>query len=74
MASQEIRKANLSTVTTKSIYKSELENITTPPKIEKKFPSVNFKDLVYPRLINPVLEAKQIDILFSLVHGIYQQS
>ena len=71
IASQEFLKNNLSTVTTKSIYRSKLENITTPPKVEKKFPSVNFKELVYPRLTNPVLEAKQKDILFSLVHGIY---
>ena len=71
IASQEFLQNNLSTVTTKSIYRSKLENITTPPKVEKKFPSVNFKELVYPRLTNPVLEAKQKDILFSLVHGIY---
>ena len=71
MASQEFQKNNLSTVTTKSIYRSRLENTATPPKVEKKFPNVDFQDLVYPRLTNPVLEAKQRDILFSLVHGIY---
>ena len=48
-----------------------MENTATPPKVEKKFPNVDFQDLVYPRLTNPVLEAKQRDILFSLVHGIY---
>ena len=44
----------------------------TPPKVEAKFPLVNFQELVYPRILNPVLEAKQKDLLFSLTHGIYR--
>ena len=37
-----------------------------------KFPQVNLKKLVYPRLQNKVLEVKQRDLLFSLTHGIYR--
>ena len=44
----------------------------TPPKVEAKFPLVNFQELVYPRIMNPVLEVKQRDILFTIVHGIYR--
>ena len=40
--------------------------------MELKFPLVNFKKLVYPRLQNKVLEVKQRDLLFSLTHGIYR--
>ena len=43
-----------------------------PPKAESKFPQVNFKELVYPRLQNKALEVKQRDLLFSLTHGIYR--
>ena len=71
MASQEFEKNNLSTVTTKSIYRSRLEMTAIPPKVEKKFPNVDFQNLVYPRLTHPVLEAKQKDLLFALVHAIY---
>ena len=46
--------------------------MSTHPKVEKKFPMVNFQKLVYPRLIHPVMEVKQKDVLFSLVHGIYK--
>ena len=43
----------------------------TPPKVELKFPLVNFQELVYPRIKHAVLEVKQRDLLFSLVHNIY---
>ena len=43
-----------------------------PPKAESKFPQVNFKELMYPRLQNKALEVKQRDLLFSLTHGIYR--
>ena len=43
-----------------------------PPRVEAKFPLVNFQELVYPRIMNTVLEAKQKDILFTIVHGIYR--
>ena len=42
------------------------------PKIRARHPRIDFSDLVYPRLSHPVLEAKQKDILFSIVHGIYK--
>ena len=42
------------------------------PKVEDKFPIVNFQELVYPRIENAGLEVKQKDLLFSIVHGIYR--
>ena len=59
-------------VTTKAIYASRMNDFLTPPKVELKFPQVNFKEKVYPRLKNKVLEVKQRDLIFSLVHGIYR--
>jgi hypothetical protein len=44
-------------------------NALIPRKVELKFPQVNFKELVYPRLQNKVLEVRQRDHLFSLTHG-----
>ena len=44
---------------------------STPPKVEAKFPLVNFQEFMYPRIVNNVLEAKQKDLLFSIVHCIY---
>ena len=52
-----IREGNVKTVTTKSIYKSRMEDLLTPPKVEFKFSGVNFKELVYPRIRNTVLKA-----------------
>ena len=49
----EVKKSNVKNVTTKSIYTSI---ILLPPKVELKYPKVNFQELVYPRLRNPVLE------------------
>ena len=43
-----------------------------PPKVEAKFPLVNFQELVYPRIMNAVLEAKQRHILFTIIHSIYR--
>ena len=42
------------------------------PKVELKYPLTNFQEIVYPRLKNPVLEVKQKDVLFSIIHGIYR--
>ena len=67
----EIKETNIKTVTTKEIYAARMEDMLTPPKVEAKFPLVNFQELVYPRILNPVLEVKQKDLLFSLTHGIY---
>ena len=49
-----------------------MEDMNSPPKVESKYPHIDFIDLVYPRLIHPVLEVKQRDIIFTLVHGIYK--
>jgi len=68
----EVKETNVKTVTTKEIYASRMEDILLPPKVEVKFPSVNFQELVYPRITNAVLEAKQKDLLFTLIHGIYR--
>ena len=62
----------LKSVTTKSIYLSRMNDLLLCPKTEAKFPNVNLKELVYPRLRNQVLEVKQRDLLFSLIHGIYR--
>mgnify|MGYP001395921831 CR=1 FL=1 len=66
------RKSILKTVTTKGIYTSRITDLLVPPKAEAKFPQVNFRELVYPRLQSKVLEVKQRDLLFSLTHGIYR--
>ena len=62
----------LKTVTTKAIYNSRMTDLLVPPKVEAKFPQINFQELVYPRLQRKVLEVKQRDLLFSLTHGIYR--
>ena len=68
----EVKVANVKTVTTKEIYVSRMDDMLMPPKAEAKFPLVNFQELVYPRIVSTVLEAKQKDLLFSIVHGIYR--
>jgi hypothetical protein len=62
----------LAAVTTKAIYTSRMSDLLVPPKVELKFPAVNFPKLVYPRIQSKVLEVKQKDLLFSLTHGIYR--
>ena len=62
----------LKPVTTKAIYSSRMTDLLLPPKVELKFPQINFKELVYPRLQNKVLEVRQRVLIFSLTHGIYQ--
>ena len=68
----EIRPSNVTVVTTKEIYKSRMVSLLLTPKVEAKFPSVNFPHLVYPRVNHPVLETRQKDILFTMVHGLYK--
>ena len=51
-----VSEANMKGVTTKAIYTSRMKNLLIPRKVELKFPQVNFKELVYPRLQNKVLE------------------
>ena len=48
-----------------------MSDLIVPPKVELKFPQVNFQKLVYPRIQSKVLEVMHIDLLFSLAHGIY---
>ena len=62
----------LSEVTTKAIYKGRSVDVLPPPKVELEFPSVNFHELVYPRLSQVVLEPGPRDTLFCLVHGLYR--
>merc|ERR1712105_359499 len=52
----EINGNNLKTVTTKEMYLARMEN---------------FQELVYPRIKHALLEVKQRDLLFSLIHNIY---
>ena len=59
-------------MTTKAIYNSRMTDLLVPPKVETKFPQINFQELVYPRLQRKILEVKQRDLLFSLTHGIYR--
>ena len=33
---------------------------------------INFPELVYPRVNHAVLETKQKDMLFTMVHGLYK--
>ena len=67
----EVDKDKLNIVTTKAIYKSRMGDLLDCPKVESKFPQVNFSTVVYPRLKHPMLEAKQKDFLFTILHGIY---
>ena len=45
-------------VTTKAMYMARIEDLLSPPKVERKFPPVNFEEVVYPRISKPVLERK----------------
>ena len=60
----------LEVTTTGTIYKSRAGDIIPPPKVELKYPGVDFVSLVYPRLGYSVLESEPRDILFCLVHNI----
>ena len=68
-----INNSNVRVATTKDIYNSRMSSLLTPPKVEIKFPLVNFPELVYPRMNNAVLETKQRDILFIVIHGLYRK-
>ena len=61
----------LETATSKMIYLSRAVDIISPPKVEEKYPWVNFQELVYPRLSNTVLEAEPRDALFCMVHNLH---
>ena len=62
----EINGNNMKVVTTKEIYIARMDDLLTPPKVELKFPLVNFQELVYPRIKHAVLEVKQRDLLFTI--------
>ena len=61
----------LDTATSKMIYLSRAVDIIPPPKVEEKYPGVNFQELVYPRLSIKVLEAEPRDVLFCMVHNLH---
>ena len=51
------------------IYKSRMSSSSFPHKIEIKFPLINFPNIVYPRVVAAVLEMKERDVIFSIIHG-----
>ena len=59
-------------VTTKAIYTSRMADLLVPPKVEQKFPLVNFPQLVYSRMNHKVLETKQKDVSYSVIHGLFK--
>ena len=67
---QEYDPEKLTSVTTKLIYTGRIKDVLPPPKVQEKYPGVDFLGLVYPRLTYQILEAEQRDILFSIVHNI----
>ena len=67
---QEFVPDKLDYVTTKNIYKSRAEDIFMPHKVERKYPDVDFKNTVYPRLTFRILEPEAKDILYCNVHGL----
>ena len=42
------------------------------PKVELKYPEVNFPELMYARVNHRVLETKQRDVNYAIIHGIYK--
>ena len=68
----EIKTTNVKTVTTKGIYKSRMSSLLSPPKVELKFPSINFSEIVYRRMNHAVLETRQRDVMFAIIHGLYR--
>ena len=67
---EEFHPNKLEEVTTKTIYKSRKSYVLLPPKVEENFPTVDYKQLVYPRLAYKILEPESKDILLSIVHGL----
>ena len=65
------KKSILKYVTTKAIYNSRMTDLLVPPKAELKFPQVDFK-LVYSRVNYKVLEPKQRDVSYAIIHGLYK--
>ena len=46
----EVTRSLLKTVTTKAIYRSRMNDLLTPTKVELKYPQINLQEFVYPRL------------------------
>ena len=67
---EEFHPRKLGEATTKSIYRSRTNDILPPPKVQEKYPNVDYQQLVYPRLSYKILEPKSKDIQFSIVHGL----
>ena len=68
---QDFKPTSLDSATSKTIYASRAADIIPPPKVEGKFPEVNFLELVYPRLNNKILEAEARDALYCMVHNLH---
>ena len=49
-----------------------MTDLLLPPKVEAKFPLVNFPEMVYGRMNHKVLEIRQRDVSFSVIHGLYK--
>ena len=69
----EVKQGKLKAVTSKGIYNSRMDDLLTPPKVESKFPLVNLKKLVYPRVNHAFLEARHRDVMFTIIHGLYRK-
>ena len=65
---QEYDHKDLRFSSTKTIYTSRIVDIVPAPKIENKYPMLDFPSTVYPRLNYRILESEPKDILFTLVH------
>ena len=68
----EVKNSNVRSVTTRDIYRSRMSSLLTAPKLELKFLHINLPQLVYPRINHAVLETKQKDIMFTVIHGLYK--
>ena len=49
-----------------------MTDLLVPPKVELKFPQLNFPKPVYGRVNHRVLETKQRDVNYAIIHGIYK--
>ena len=67
---QEYEPGRLESASTKSIYNSRAQDAFLPPKVEERFPNIDYKLVVYPRLSYRILEPETRDCLFTLVHGL----
>ena len=68
---QDFKPNLLDSATCKAIYASRAADIIPPPKVELKFPEVNYLELVYPCLNNKILEAEPRDALYCMVHNLH---